>query len=105
MIELKVEISDVDYADIMEKVLPEIMPRLAKNQSELVKKVLVGLAGKGEIARKALKFLPESLQDEIAVALLSSYKSNILEAVHKLADEQNISITVSDITVELKDNK
>ncbi len=103
MIELKIAIDEVDYANVLEKAMPEILPKLAKNKGEMVQKILQSLNGKpGELAIKALKYLPRSIQDEIAVNLLSNYKTKIIDALHKLAEEQNISITISDISVELK---
>jgi hypothetical protein len=38
MIELNVKINSVDYANVLDKVLPQILPKLTKNHGELVQK-------------------------------------------------------------------
>lgn len=104
MIELKVKIDEVDYGGVLEKALPEILPRMAKKHGGVMQKVLLELSGKsGEMAKSAVKYLPKSLQDEIAVNLLNTYRDKLIGTLHQFASEQGIALSVSDISVELKD--
>lgn len=101
MIEIKISVSDVDYAAAMDVVLPYIMEHLSKNSGNALLAAVLSKAGgaSAAAAKAALKALPQDTRDELAVLCLNHYKDDIARVLTEVSKQKNISMTVQDIQI------
>lgn len=103
MIEIKIDINSIDYGDVLDKALPEMLPKLVNHKSPLVQKVIDNISGKASIPAKAIiNLLPKDLQDEVATAFFNNYREKIVNSITDTLNEQGIKISISDVNVSIK---
>lgn len=103
MIEIKISISDVNYETAAEKAIPIALDKLSQREdtSFLITALsrFKGVTGKAAMA--ALSVLPQNVKDEIATTMIQSKKDSIIDFINKLAHEQGMILTVSELSVTL----
>ncbi len=96
MLEFKVSIDELDYGAVAAMLLPIVKEKAASGNKAV--KLLLGLAdASGELPRKAVNSLPQSVKDEMVVMLVNNYKDKLIEMVENKAAAKNISVTVNDL--------
>lgn len=99
MLEVKILLSDLDYDDVADLVVPLVSDRLA------AKGGLVGkIAGKKEELLKAVhKFLSQKDQnerDQFLADLVAKKRSLIIEKAAGFAETKGVKVQICDITVK-----
>lgn len=99
MLEVKILLSDLDYDDVADLVVPLVSDRMA------VKGGLIGkIAGKKEDLLKAVhKFLSQKNQDErdqFLAELVTKKRSLILEKAADFAEKKGVKVQICDISVK-----
>ena len=99
MLEVKILLSDLDYDDVADLVVPLVSDRLA------AKGGLIGkIAGKKEELLKAVhKFLSQKNQDErdqFLAELVTKERSLIIEKAADFAEKKGVKVQICDISVK-----
>ena len=99
MLEVKILLSDLDYDDVADLVVPLVSDRLA------AKGGLIGkIAGKKEELLKAVhKFLSQMDQDErdqFLAELVTKERSLIIEKAADFAEKKGVKVQICDISVK-----
>lgn len=99
MIELKMNIESIDYSNVMEKILPQVIKKMEQRvDGGFAVGVLSKLKGVSPATLKmSLSFLPQEVKDELAIACLEHYKAEVRDAINHMANEKGIDIVVGDI--------
>lgn len=102
MIELKIFIDELDYGDAAKQAVAAAIKHLAKHKPD--SKVLPVLKKMGGLPGGAVKAmvnaLPQDTQDALALALLSSYKEELVDQLNRFAGKKGVKINISDIQAE-----
>lgn len=100
--ELKIQIDKIDYGSIAEQAIPAAIQRLnASHSDSRLAAVLQKLGGApGGAARAMLNVLPQEMKDQVAAALLESYRDELTGLINEFAARKGLDITITD--VELK---
>lgn len=104
MIELKINIESINYSNVIEQILPQVIEKM-EEQSDggLAVAVLSKLKGVSPAMLKtSLSFLPQEVKDELAIACLEHYKEEVREVINNFANDKNIDIVVGEIVAEKK---
>ena len=98
MIELKVDISRVEYSDVFDRFIPNLLNSL-KEKGELKHPALRLAAKRPETAAKLIKSfinaLPEQKKEQFICRMVNSNEEAIVQALNKLCEKNNLEITVS----------
>lgn len=97
MLEAVTEISHVNYSAIAERVVPELLEKSDFGKMDEFFSRISGLSGRTLSA--ALKFLPQSAKNELAVKLIRGYEKQIIEKANSFFSEKGLDLNVSDISV------
>jgi hypothetical protein len=105
MLKAVISINSVDYSAVAQTVIPII---LEKKKAEAGAGKLVTVLSKlkglsGKTAAAALKVLPQSTKDDIAISVIQSYEEEILDKVNAFMQDKNLHISVSDIHITKTD--
>jgi len=104
MIEIKIQVSEVDYEDALEVLYPILMEHIKRNPqiagNSLVATMLPKIQGAGRVAAKALiKALPQETRDELAVACLNKFKNDIPRLLTNEAEKRNIGLKIDNVSI------
>lgn len=104
MMEIKIKISEVDYAAAVDALMPVLADKLSGCTNPIASLVL----GKAKdlsanAAKAALKALPQSAKDELAAACLNRYGGEIARVIAGLADRKNIPVKVEGVAAAALD--
>lgn len=102
MIKISLLVSDVQYDSIIDTALSVVLEQLTKTSPD---NVLLSMLRKlnglpNSMVKAALKVIPQESRDELAVYLLTAYKSDIKQIANKLATEKDIHLSIDDILIE-----
>ena len=104
MIEIKLQISEVDYASASDSILPVLLERLPLPDNAIaaaalkkIRKLPVGAA------HAALKILPQKTKDELAAACVNHYREQLSEKAVSMAGQKGVSLKVDGIQVSVLD--
>lgn len=97
MLEFKVSIDDLDYGAVAELLLSIVKEKAEPSENKAVKLLLGMMNAAGELPRKAVNALPQSIKDEMVVALVNNHKDGLIEFLQNKAASKNIAVTVDNI--------
>lgn len=97
MLEFKVSIDDLDYGAVAELLLSIVKEKAEPSENKAVKLLLGMMNAAGELPRKAVNALPQSVKDEMVVALVNNHKDRLIEFLQNKAASKNIAVTVDNI--------
>lgn len=97
MLEFKVSIDDLDYGAVAELLLSIVKEKAEPSDNKAVKLLLGMMNAAGELPRKAVNALPQSVKDEMVVALVNNHKDRLIEFLQNKAASKNIAVTVDNI--------
>lgn len=101
MIEINIKISEIDYGNLAEQILPIALEKLKEYDGD---NILIKSAGmmntfpKG-IASAVLSALPQKVKNELAVHFINKHKEDIVAAVNDFAEKKQIKISIEDVEV------
>lgn len=98
---VKVSIDDVDFAKIIIRFLPMLSDMLAKNEkTEVAGRILNRM---GDYSNEAItaffSALPQELQNEIAVMLVTEYKEQITASLSEGLRNNGIAMNIRDMEI------
>ena len=98
MIELKIDISRVEYTDVFDRFIPNLLNSL-KEKSDIKHPVLRLAAKRPETAAKMVKSFINALSDhkkeQLICRLVNSNQEAIVEALNKLCKKNDINMVIS----------
>jgi len=102
MMEIKIRITDVDYAAAVDELLPVLADKLS-GCSNPIASLAFGKANNlsASAAKAALKALPQSMKDELAAACLNRYSGGVSQALTTLAAQRNLFLNVEGVEVSV----
>ena len=102
MIDVKIKISEVDYAAAMDVLMPVLVDKLAASANPIAAIVLGKAKGLSTSAEKAaLEVLPQETKDELAVACLNHYSEEISKLMVDMALRKNIKVQVEGVEIAI----
>ncbi len=94
------EIGQIDYAAVAEKLLPLVRDKLQTMDGPMAK-MLSGIASlPAPVVRGTINALPESTKNQMVSYLINHNKDKIISAAQSSAEKQGIDLTIDGITVE-----
>lgn len=98
MMEVKIKVSDVDYAAAIDALLPVLADKLS-SCSNPIAALAFGKAKSfsTSAAKAALHTLPEKVKDDLAAACLNHYSGDLSQVISDIANRQNIPLKVHNI--------
>lgn len=98
MMEIKIKISDIDYAAAIDILAPALADKLS-GCSNPVAALAFGRAKDLSVtaAKAALKVLPQNTMDELATVCLNHYGEEISRLIANMAARQSLSLKVQGI--------
>ncbi len=104
MIEIKIQVSEVDYEDALEVLYPILMEHIKQNpqiaENPWAAAILPKIQGAGAVAARALiKALSQETRDELAVACLNKFKDDIPRLLANEAKKRNIGLEIDDVSI------
>lgn len=104
MIEIKIQVSEVNYEEALDVLYPILMEHIKQNSKTAENSLAAGIIPKiqsaGAVAAKALiKALPKKTRDELAVVCLNKYKDDISELLTDEAKKRNIELEIDDVSI------
>lgn len=104
MIEIKIQVSEVDYEDALDVLYPILMEHIKQNpkiaENRLAAAIIPKIQSTGAGAIKLLlKALPQETRDELAVACLNKFKDDIPGMLANEAKKRNIGLKIDDVSV------
>ena len=96
-LQVTMEIPEVDYAALVQKILPLIQDKLVENHDNMVNILGKIPAGCPNII---LGFLPQKAKDDIAAYLINKGQDQILRFAMQAAANRNIRLELADLVVE-----
>ncbi|MCD8111047.1 MAG: hypothetical protein LUE14_13345 [Clostridiales bacterium] len=99
MIEIKLKVDQIDYADAIGIAFP-ILKRRAQDSDAIWARVVREMNTPDESTiQRIMNLLPKKLKDEIAVQILKRYQEEIPGMLMSLADSKGISLQVTDVEI------
>lgn len=99
MIELRIEISRVEYTEVFDRFVPNLLTSL-KNKDDLKHPMLKLAAKRPETAAKMVKSFINALSDhkkeQLICRLVNSNQEAIVEALNKLCQKNDINVVISE---------
>jgi hypothetical protein len=104
MIELKVQISDVDYDSLTDILWPLVAGQVAeKSSGSALGKIFSGSQGLAASAAKAaIKSMPQNRKEELLVRLLNENRGKLTEMLVRLAADNGVKVKVEGVKAEQK---
>lgn len=100
MIEVKIKVTDIDYGSAADVLLPVLLDKLSDSADPLTAGLLAKLKGlSGGAAKAALRFLPQDVKDELAVACLNRYNDEISRIMVNFAEKKGIGLQLGGVEV------
>ena len=94
MLELKIEINEMDYADL----LIAIMPHIDLSKTGLPQK-LAGAVTSPAAIRTVLSFMPKDKQDELMISIIEKNKNKLIASMHKFAVKNKVRCSIADLSI------
>lgn len=94
---VQLDILDIDYGSLIQKLLPLIQDKLAENHDNMVN--ILGRIPAG-CPNIILGFLPQKAKDDIAAYLINKGQDHILRFAMQAAANRNICLELADLIVE-----
>ena len=94
---LELDILDIDYGSLVQKLLPLIQDKLAENHDNMANILGKIPAGSSNIL---LGFLPQKAKNDIAAYLINKGQDQILRFAMQAAANRNIRLELADLNVE-----
>lgn len=99
--EIKIKIDKIDYAALVEAVLPIVKNKL-KDMNGPIPALLNGVVGlPSGILEAVVNGLPQETKDQMAVFLINSYKEKILSTAEHFGAENGVDLKIADVRAEL----
>ncbi len=99
MLEVKINISDLDYGSIAQQALPVVLERLRSSRGD--GKIIQILQGLGHLPSDAVQMMisamPQDTRDAIALAFLNSCRDELAEQISKFAAHKGVQLTITGI--------
>lgn len=101
MVELKIQLDEINYEEIVQQLLPFALEKLSGNFGNGKLGPILGVVSKlpPKAAAGMLAALPQDTKDELAVLLLNLKKDSIMEAAGRYAESKHISLKIRDVQV------
>ncbi|MGM9662856.1 MAG: hypothetical protein ACI3WR_07205 [Oscillospiraceae bacterium] len=96
MLKLELELSDIDYEALAERLLPLLGDKLRQNGGA---GALLGGASSA-MAKAALSALPQERKDRMAADLINGSAAAIAEAIQRAAAQNGVSCRISGLHAE-----
>lgn len=104
MIEVKINISEVDYSAAADVLMPVLLDRLSASASPLASLALGRAKGVSASAVKAaLEVLPQETKDELAAACLNHYSGEISKLMVTMAQQKGLKVQVTGVEVKVEE--
>ncbi len=98
--EIKLTVKDIDYASLIEKLLPLVGDKLQESDG-VVEKLLVGLTKVPSYLIKAtVNAFPQETKDDIVAFLVNKNRETIEEILMDSLRQKGITMQVSNIEIE-----
>ena len=98
--EIKLTVENIDYASLIEKLLPLVEDKLQESDG-VVEKLLVGLTKVPSYLIKAtVNAFPQKTKDEIVAFLVNKNRETIEEILMDSLRQKGITMQVSNIEIE-----
>lgn len=104
MIEIKIDIDDINYGDVVSKLMPTLKKKLSEGAEDgSTKKLLADILSiAGNLPVSMIDVLPQSIKDEMAVSIINNSKRKLIELAENTADKYEVGVKVCDISAEIK---
>lgn len=104
MIEIRIDIDDIDYSNIVSKVLPTVREKLSRDSEDNSTKKLLAdiLKIVGNLPVTMIDVLPQNVKDEMAVSIINNSKNKLIELAENTAEKYDVGVKVYDISAEIK---
>lgn len=104
MIEIKIQVSEVNYEDALDLLYPILVEHIKHNpqiaENPLTATIISKIQGAGAVAARALiKGLPQETRDELAVVCLNKFKDTIPELLSNEAKKRNMGLKIDDVFI------
>ena len=99
MLKLELELDEIDYDALIERVLALAGERLSDNA---VGKLL-GSSGSVTMAKAALSFLPQEKRDSFAANLVNDHAEKITAAIQNVAEKNGVPCRVCSVRAKTED--
>ena len=100
MLELKIDISELDYADLLTAILPHIDLTRAG-----LPPMLANAVTKPETIRTVLGFIPKDKQEEILLSVFDKNEVRMIAALHRFAEKQGVHGEICGLSLKRKDSE
>lgn len=100
MIELKVEISEVDYTALLDNLLPLLRDQLRESGNPLGMLLSNGMSA--GMAKKVISTLPKGQMDALTADLINGNSKKLVAEAEKLAKQNNIDIKVASVSAAVR---
>lgn len=97
MLELKIDISELDYADLLAAVLPYIDLKKAGLPT-----MLANAVSNPDAIRTVLGFIPKDKQEEILLSVFEKNEVRMIAGLHKLAEKHGVRGEICGLTLKKK---
>ena len=101
MLEIKLNVEEIDYTEVIDVILPIVLDKLAAtSENTLVMSLLTKMKGlSGAALKVAVAVLPGEIKDELAAAAVNHYSKEIGQLMERAAKEKGITMKLGEISV------
>ncbi|MGE4484453.1 MAG: hypothetical protein AB7C97_04960 [Oscillospiraceae bacterium] len=100
MIRIEMEVEELDYNTLIDQYLPVMVEKLRQTNNPVAMLLSNGMPA--AMAKSILKSLPQEKKDELTADLINSYNTKIAEKAEDFAKQQNINVSIRQITASIK---
>lgn len=102
MVEIKIKLDDLDYANIIKVAFP-IIKKKAETETAMWATVVRHINEPDEATIEGLlKLIPADAKDKLVEAALEKYKDEIPAALTSLAESKELKLNITDIEISME---
>lgn len=95
--EIKIKIDDIDYASVLNVLMPLLAGSGTEIQDKSVQTVISLLGKSNDLSSKLFSVISQETKDNMCIQLMNSKKDFIIDTFSKLLSKNNISAKIKDI--------
>ena len=100
MIRIEMDVDELDYNALIDQFLPVMAEKLRQTNNPVAMLLSNGMPA--AMAKAVLKGLPQEKKDQLTADLINSYSTTIAEKAEDFAKQQNIKVSIRQITANIK---
>ncbi len=100
MIEVKIKLDNIDYGGAVDLLIPIL--RMKANEHPELEALIYSLTSSNlaaSAAKAAIKALPQSIKDELAVSLVKNYQDKIIGDIKKSANKRGFDFEIEGLII------